>query len=42
MGRRREPHEGCLDEKLPDGRWLGPTRRGEPDPVAYRATCNGD
>lgn len=40
MGWGQEPHEGWADEKLPDGRWLGPTRRGEPDPVALRATCS--
>ena len=40
MGWGQEPHEGWADEKLPDGSWLGPTRRGgDPDPVAYQAVC---
>jgi hypothetical protein len=40
MGWGHEPHEGWADEKLPDGSWLGPTRRGgDPDPVARQAVC---
>ena len=41
MGWGQEPHEGWADEKLPDGRWFGPTRRGgDPDPVAQQAVCS--
>jgi hypothetical protein len=40
MGWGEEPHEGWAYEKLPDGRWLGPTRcGGDPDPVAAHAVC---
>ena len=41
MGWGNEPHEGWADERLPDGSWLGPTRRGgDPPAVAYQATCS--
>lgn len=41
MGWGTEPHEGWADEKLPDGSWLGPTRRGgDPDPIAVKAVCS--
>jgi hypothetical protein len=40
MGWGQEPHEGWADERLPDGRWTGGTRRGgDPDPVAAQAVC---
>jgi hypothetical protein len=41
MGWGQEPHEGWADEKLPDGSWLGPSRRGsDPDPLGRQAACS--
>ncbi len=40
MGWGQEPREGWADEKLPDGRWVGPTHSGgDPDPLAVQAVC---
>jgi hypothetical protein len=41
MGWGTGDHAGWPDEKRADGTWSGPAQRsGEPDAIAYRATCS--